>query len=210
MKKLTPKVPVKFLGMFTLSLLSVSAIVSLRNLPTTALLGTQAITFFLAAAICFFIPVALACAELSSGWPKEGGVYLWVEEAFGPNWGFLAVWLQWMESVVWLPTILSFIAATAAYLFKPELESNRLFLVGVMLSVLWGTTFLNFKSIKTSSSLSAIGVMLGTLIPGIVLIILGCSQLANAKASGYLQFSLTSLNPGTDLSTLVTFTAILL
>ncbi len=210
MKKLTPKVPTKFLGMFTLSLLSVSAIVSLRNLPTTALLGTQAITFFLAAAICFFIPVALACAELSSGWPKEGGVYLWVEEAFGPNWGFLAVWLQWMESVVWLPTILSFIAATAAYLFKPELEGNRFFLVGVMLSVLWGTTLLNFKDIKTSSALSAIGVMLGTLIPGIVLIVLGCSQLSHAAKSGYLQFSLATLNPGTDLSTLVTFTAILL
>lgn len=210
MKKLNSKTPAKFLGMFTLSLLSVSAIVSLRNLPTTALLGTQAITFFLAAALCFFIPVALACAELSSGWPKEGGVYLWVEEAFGPNWGFLAVWLQWMESVVWLPTILSFIAATAAYLFKPELEGNRIFLVGVMLCVLWGTTFLNFKSIKTSSALSAIGVLLGTLIPGIVLIVLGCSQLPNATATGHLQFSLASLNPGTDLSTLVTFTAILL
>lgn len=210
MKKLILNAPAKFLGMFTLSLLSVSAIVSLRNLPTTALLGTQAITFFLAAAICFFIPVALACAELSAGWPKEGGVYLWVEEAFGPNWGFLAVWLQWMESVVWLPTILSFIAATMAYLFKPELESNRLFLVGVMLCVLWGTTFLNFKGIKTSSSLSAIGVILGTIIPGIVLIVLGCSQLPHAEASGYLQFSFAALNPGTDLSTLVTFTAILL
>lgn len=196
--------------MFTLSLLSVSAIVSLRNLPTTALLGSQAITFFVAAAICFFIPVALACAELSSGWPKEGGVYLWVEEAFGPNWGFLAVWLQWMESVVWLPTILSFIAATMAYLVKPELEANRFFLVGVMLFVLWGTTLLNFKGIKTSSFLSAVGVILGTLIPGIVLIVLGCTQLPHVTASGYLHFSMDALNPGTDLSTLVTFTAILL
>jgi amino acid transporter len=209
-EKLISKTPAKFLGMFTLSLLSVSAIVSLRNLPTTALLGSQAITFFVAAAVCFFIPVALACAELSSGWPKEGGVYLWVEEAFGPNWGFLAVWLQWMESVVWLPAILSFIAATMAYLVKPELESNRLFLVGVMLFVLWGTTLLNFKGIKTSSFLSTLGVILGTLIPGIVLIILGCSQLPHAISTGYLQFSVDALNPGTDLGTLVTFTAILL
>lgn len=209
-KKLKSKTSAKFLGMFTLSLLSVSAIVSLRNLPTTALLGTQAITFFIAAAICFFIPVALACAELSAGWPKEGGVYLWVEEAFGPNWGFLAVWLQWMESVVWLPTILSFIAATTAYLFNADLENNRVFLVSIMLFVLWGTTLLNFKDIKTSSTLSAIGVMLGTIIPGIVLIVLGFSQLPHAEAAGYLTFSLDKLNPGTELGTLVTFTAILL
>jgi len=200
----------KFLGIFTLSMLSVSAIVSLRNLPTTALLGTQTITFFVAAALCFFIPVALACAELSSGWPKEGGVYLWVEEAFGPHWGFLAVWLQWMESVVWLPTILSFIAATMAYLFNPELASNKIFLVSIMLFVLWSTTFLNFRGIRTSSFLSSTGVILGTLIPGVVLIVLGCSQLPAAEMKGYLNFSSAALNPGTDLSTLVTFTAILL
>ncbi len=196
--------------MFTLSMLSVSAIISLRNLPTTALLGTQSITFFLIAALCFFIPVALACAELASGWPKEGGVYLWVEEAFGPNLGFLAVWLQWMESVVWLPTILSFIAATTAYLFDPALESNKIFLVSTMLIVLWSTTLLNFTGIKTSSFLSTIGVILGTLIPGIVLILLGCSQLPNAETKGLLTFSKEALIPSTDLSTLVTFTAILL
>lgn len=201
---------IKFLGTFTLAMLTVSAIVSLRNLPSTALLGPQVIPFFLAAAVCFFIPVALACAELASGWPKEGGVYLWVEEAFGPNWGFLAVWLQWMESVVWLPVILSFIAATAAYFFNPELESNKLFLVCAMLFVLWSITFLNFKGIKTSSLLSAVGVILGTLIPGLVLIVLGCSQLLTMEATGFLQFSKASVIPSNDFTTWVTFIAILL
>ena len=210
MNKLTPHATLKFLGMFSLSMLSVSAIISLRNLPTTALLGTQSVTFFLVAAICFFVPVALACAELASGWPKEGGVYLWVEEAFGPNLGFLAVWLQWMESVVWLPTILSFIAATTAYLFNPELENNKIFLVSIMVLVLWGATLINFIGIKTSSFLSTIGVVLGTLIPGAILILLGCSQLPTAEAKGLLIFSKDALIPSSDLSTLVTFTAILL
>jgi amino acid transporter len=176
----------------------------------TALLGAQSITFFLIAAVCFLIPVALACAELASGWPKEGGVYLWAEEAFGPHIGFLAVWLQWMESVVWLPTILSFIAATAAYLFNPALENNKIFLVTIMLLVLWSTTLINFMGIKTSSFLSAIGVILGTLIPGVVLILLGCSQLPVALTKGTLIFSKEALVPSSDLSTLVTFTAILL
>lgn len=210
MSKPTNNSPIKFLGMLTLSMLSVSAIVSLRNLPTTALLGTQAIPFFIAAAVCFFIPVALACAELASGWPKEGGVYLWVEEAFGANMGFLAVWLQWMESVVWLPTILSFIAATVSYLIDPALENNKIFLVTLMLSILWSTTFLNFKDLKTSSCLSAIGVVLGTLAPGVILIILGCSTWLDGGLTNHLNFSIDTLIPNSDLSTLVTFTAILL
>lgn len=198
------------MGSFTLAMLSVSAIVSLRNLPANALLGSQSITFFLAAGICFFIPVALACAELSSGWPKEGGVYLWVEEAFGPNMGFLATWLQWMESVIWLPTVLSFIAATIAYLINPALEANRMFIVGSMLVVLWSTTFINFMGIKTSSLLSSTGVLLGTLIPGILLIILGCTQLPAAQEKGYLAFSLDAMMPTGNLGTLVIFTGILL
>lgn len=202
--------PKKFLGVITLALLSVSAIISLRNLPTTALLGTQSIVFFIAAAIGFFIPVALVCAELAAAWPKKGGVYLWVAEAFGDDFGFLAVWLQWVESVVWLPTILSFIAATIAYLINPELENNKLFLVITMLSVLWGTTFLNFKGLKTSSFFSSFGVFFGTIIPGVILIILGFSHFPTAIEQGMLQFDQKNLIPTGDFTVLVTFTAILL
>lgn len=210
MTSLHKKSPIKFLGTFTLAMLSVSAIVSLRNLPTTAMLGPQSISFFIAAGLCFFIPVALVCAELASGWSKEGGVYLWVEEAFGPNWGFMAVWLQWMESVVWLPTILSFLAATTAYLIDPSLEQNRGFLVTVMLLFLWGITFLNFRGLKTSSLVSSLGVILGTIIPGIILIILGFTKLPSAETSGLLTISKTTIMPTAELGTLVTFTAILL
>ncbi len=202
--------PTKFLGTFTIAMLCVSAIISLRNLPTTALLGPQTITFFVAAGICFFIPVALVCAELASGWPQEGGVYLWIEAAFGANWGFLAVWLQWMESVVWLPTILSFIAGTTAYLINPELEQSRTFLVTTMFIVLWGTTFLNFKGLKTSSHLSTLGVILGTILPGIVLIALGWSALFNPETEHMLSFTAQNLLPKSEFSALVTFTAILL
>jgi len=202
--------PKKFLGVFVLAMLSVSAIISLRNLSTTALIGTQVISFFLIAGCCFFVPVALVCAELATGWPKEGGVYLWVEEAFGKKVGFLAVWLQWMESVVWLPTILSFIATTCAYLLNPALESNRLFLVSIMLFILWGTTFLNFTGIRVSSVFSTIGVILGTLLPGLVLIVLGCTKISAAQSAGWLNFSADTLIPKGDLGTLVTFTSILL
>lgn len=210
MSKLKNNPPQKFLGIFTLALLSVSAIISLRNLPTTALLGSESIAFFVAAGLGFFIPVALVCAELAAGWPKKGGVYLWVTEAFGADFGFLAVWLQWVESVVWLPTILSFIAATAAYLLNPSLATNKLFLVTIMLTVLWATTFLNFRGLKTSSLFSTIGVLLGTIIPGIVLIVLGFSHFSTGVEQGLLQFTTEGLTPRADFSVLVTFTAILL
>lgn len=206
----SPQKSTHFMGAFTLAMLSVSAIISLRNFPSTALEGTKAIFFFTIAGLFFFLPVALSCAELASGWPKKGGVYTWVTEAFGPKWGFLAIWLEWVESVVWLPTVLSFMAATTAYLFKPSLENNSFFIIGMMLTYLWGSTLLNFQGIRTSSWISTIGVIVGSLLPALVLIILGGSHINTGIKLGNLDFSVSGLFPSGNLSALVTFTAILL
>ena len=63
---------------FALVMLISGAIDSLRNLPTTALFGPTLIFFFVIAAVLFLIPTALVSAELSSTFPKSGGVYDWV------------------------------------------------------------------------------------------------------------------------------------
>ena len=81
----------------TMALLTVAAVLSLRNLPSEAEYGYSVIFYITMAAICFFVPSALVSAELASGWPQDGGVYLWVKEAFGPKWGFVAVFMQWVE-----------------------------------------------------------------------------------------------------------------
>src|SRR5262245_25822142 len=110
----------KILGVFSLVMINVIAVDSLRSLPFSATYGFSLIFYYLLAAICFFFPVALVAAELATGWPNKGGIYVWVREAFGERWGFLVIWLQWIYNVVWYPTILAFIAGTIAYLFDPK------------------------------------------------------------------------------------------
>ncbi|HKY69629.1 MAG TPA: amino acid permease, partial [Gammaproteobacteria bacterium] len=151
-------------------MISISAIIALRNLPMMAINGFSSIFFYSGAVLFFFIPISLVCAELTSGWPKQGGVYAWVSEAFGQQFGALAIWLEWIESVVWLPTVLSFIAGTVAYLIDPDLADNRLFLLGVMLTVLWSSSILNFFGMKTSGWVSTVGIILGSIIPGSLII----------------------------------------
>ncbi len=53
--------------------------------------------------IVFFIPYGLITAELGSAWPGEGGVYVWVREAFGPKWGSTVAWLYWINNATWIP-----------------------------------------------------------------------------------------------------------
>ena len=109
------------LTLFSLVMITIGSVDSIRNLPATALFGSSLIFFFCLAAICFLIPCALVSAELASSWAKQGGVYIWVKEAFGQRFGFLAIWFQWIENVIWYPTILAFVAGTLGYLISPDL-----------------------------------------------------------------------------------------
>ena len=159
------------LNVFVLAMLITGAIDSVRNLPATALFGSSLIFFFIFSAIVFLIPTALVSAELTATWAERGGVYQWVKLAFGEKVGFLAVWIQWISNLVWFPTILSFIAGTAAYLVDPALAQNKTFLVTVILSTFWLLTLLNLKGIETSAKFASFCAVIGMIVP-IALIIL--------------------------------------
>lgn len=161
------------LSLFSLTLITVVSVDSIRNLPATALFGSQLIFFFILGALLFLIPCALVSAELSSGWPKQGGIYIWVKEAFGESFGFLAIWYQWIENVIWYPTILSFVASTLGYLIDPKLVNNKYFLITCILSAFWGATWINLRGMRSSALFSNLCAIAGLLIPMTLIIVLG-------------------------------------
>ena len=143
--------------------------------------GYALIFYYVFAALVFLIPLALISAELATGWPKKGGVFAWVKEAYGPKWGFLAIWLQWFQSAIWFPILLTFAASTIAFLFNPDLASNKWFVVAIILVTYWAATFINFRGMKSSSLISSLCVIAGTLIPGAIIIILGIVWVAGGN-----------------------------
>jgi putative glutamate/gamma-aminobutyrate antiporter len=165
----------KVISIFTLVMINLAAIGSIRNWPTIAETGFSSVFFFLLAALVFFLPTALISAELATGWPKIGGIFVWVKEAFGQRLGFLAIWLLWVENVVWYPTILTFIAATIAYIFDPSWGENKTYLILTSLASFWLLTWINMKGMKISGYISTVGVIIGSFIPAAVIIFLGCS-----------------------------------
>lgn len=164
---------IKRINVFMLAMLITGAIDSIRNLPTTALFGAELIFFCIFAAVVFLIPTALVAADLSSRLPEHGGVYRWVRLAFGENMGFLTVWLQWINTIVWYPTILSFIAGTLAYLIDPALLDDKVYLVSVILITFWALTLLNLRGLHVSAKFASICTVIGMVIPMAVIIILG-------------------------------------
>lgn len=184
----------KKLGIFTLAMINVAAVLSLRNFPPMAEYGYAVIFYLTLSSLCFFIPSALVSAELASGWPKKGGVFLWVKEAFGPKWGFVAIFMQWVENLPWFPAIFAFAASAIAYLFNPALAANKLFVIVIIWVSIWAATFLNFRSMRLSAFLSSSGAILGTILPGVLIITLGIIHVSLGKPTA-IAFSVHNLIP---------------
>ena len=178
--------PGAVIGMMAFAIMNVTTIVSLRGMPAQAEYGLASIFYYLFAAIVFLIPVSLVAAELASTFPKQGGVFRWVGEAFGPRWGFAALYYQWQAVVIWFPTVLIFAAAALAYIWWPPtfgeaLSNNKLYTIVVLLAVYWFVTIFTFRGMQSSARLSSLGGLFGTIIPGAVLIALGIAYVAMGK-----------------------------
>lgn len=169
-----------------MTIMIITTVVSLRGLPSQAEFGIQSIFYYLFAAIFFLVPFSLVCAELASTYTHSGGLYRWVSEAFGPRWGWSAMYLEWQTLVIWFPAVLMFAAVSLAYIFWPEsfdarLSANKLYTLIVVLAVYWITNFIAFRGMKSSKILSTLGGLFGTIVPGAILIILGVAYLCMGK-----------------------------
>ena len=166
------------LGVFTLAIMNVTAVVSLRGLPAEAEYGVSSAFYYLFAALVFLIPTALVAAELAAMFQdKQGGVFRWVGEAFGKKAGFLAIWLQWIESTIWYPTVLTFGAVAIAFIGMNHsgdmlLASNRFYTLAVVLFIYWLATFISLKGLDWVGKVAKIGGLVGTIIPAGLLVVL--------------------------------------
>lgn len=177
------------LGVFTLAIMNVTAVVSLRGLPAEAEYGISSAFYYLFAAIVFLIPTSFVAAELAAMFQdKQGGVFRWVGEAFGKRIGFLAIWLQWVESTIWYPTVLTFGAVSLAFIGSNStkdmvLASNKIYTLAVVLIIYWAATFISLKGLGWVSKVAKIGGLVGTIIPAFLLMILAVAYLATGGTS---------------------------
>ena len=162
----------RVLGTRDVVLLYAIAIVSLQWLSTAAQIGPASLLMWLLALLVFFVPSGLAAMELSSRHSGDGGLYLWVRSAFGDLHGFIAGWCYVVSNLVFFPTLLLFIAGTAARsaaALWPGLGDSLPFNAGVALLVLWTTIGVNLVGLKaarrvTNGCALLMGVVLAVLV----------------------------------------------
>lgn len=137
---------------------------NIRNLPTIAIYGEQIIQLYTIVGLCFFVPCGFVTMTFAMTFFKnEGGIYHWVSQAFGKKMGFMAIWLQWIENVVWFPSIVAFIAAAITHIFS--ISFDKYTLTALIITIFWVSTWINLKGIELTAKISLYCTILGLIVP---------------------------------------------
>jgi amino acid transporter len=171
-----------------LALFYVVSGLSVRWTAMAAAAGPSILVVWVAALICFFVPLAASVAELSSRHPDEGGLYVWTREAFGGFSGFIAAWTYWMSNLPFFPGVLYFGAASALFAFGPRAQAlarSPGYYVAFAVGWLAIITLLNIRGVDAGKWLNNVSA-LGGLVPLAVLILLAAASYGRFGAATHL------------------------
>lgn len=194
-----PAVP--WISWVALAFMTTSSVASLRSAPSMAVYGLACVFLYLVPAVVFLIPTALVAAELASGWP--GGVFNWVSQGLSKPLGFLAVWCQFAMTIFYYPTLLAYVASTFAYVINPRLADNGLYTAIVIMVCFWTGVWVSSQGTKAVAGLSSAGLIIGTLVPGVLLVILGLVFLGQGNPSAAPMSTSNLLPPWAGIASLV-------
>ena len=164
-----------------MAMLTLGSVGDLGATPATAVLGLASVVIFVLPAIVFLLPASLVSAELASGWP--GGVYNWVSEGISPRMGFVAIWCQFAQTTFYYPALLAYVASTLAYVFAPSLAHSGLYTTVVIIVLFWSAVLVSARGVLSTGRLASYGIFIGTLVPGLLLVLLAAIYLLQGNAS---------------------------
>ena len=110
----------------------ISAMVAVDTVGAIAIGGAQAFTWLLVLFATFFVPSALASAELGAAIPEEGGAYVWVRSAFGGFTGALTSLLYWAGTPMWLGGSLTVVAIAVYESFGSPMSTASALIFGAI------------------------------------------------------------------------------
>jgi amino acid transporter len=164
-----------------MAMLTLGSVGDLGATPATAVLGLASVAVYVLPAIVFLVPASLVSAELSSGWP--GGVYNWVSEGISPRMGFVAIWCQFAQTTFYYPAVLAYVASTLAYVFAPSFARSGLYTTVVIIVLFWSAVLVSARGLLATGRLASYGIVIGTLVPGVLLVLLAAIYLLQGNTS---------------------------
>lgn len=174
---------VRGIGLFAFTFALMNAVIGggIFSLPAAMAhaAGAQALIAYLICAAAM-AAVVLCCAEAGSRVPTSGGMYGWVEAAFGPLAGFIGGVLLWLSCVLAAGGIAAALGESLAKL-APAVPAPWI-RDAVIVAVLGGVALLNSISVKTASRVIGWATAL-KLLPLLLFLGVGFSHIEPGKLS---------------------------
>jgi len=165
----------RILGLVPMVLFSVSAMITLDSVATVAASGWRGVGVFVVLAALFYAPYGFITAELGSAFPQEGGIYVWIREAYGERVGGVCAWFYWVNLAYWAPAVFVIFAGTVRSAFWPEMSRTweELIVIGLLwLVVAVGVLPLRLTTwVNNASAAAKIAVLLAAGFAGLVLVL---------------------------------------
>ncbi|MFN7035582.1 MAG: APC family permease [Bellilinea sp.] len=145
-----------------MTLFTVAAILVIDTLAPSAAIGPSSISWWIITLVLFFIPYGLITAELGTTYPEQGGLYIWVRNAFGERWAARTTWLYWINVALWMPSVYVLFAGMFAQLFIPDLSLWGQIAIGVLMT--WVTVIIGIVALDVGKWVPNIGALIKALI----------------------------------------------
>jgi basic amino acid/polyamine antiporter, APA family len=140
---------------------------SIWTLPATMAkaAGPLALAAWAITAVGYFF-IARTYARLGSRWPKTGGPYIYVREAFGDFAGFQTVWSYWLSATIGNAAIVTAVVGYATG-FSDALRDSPMQQFVLAQTLLWALCALNTVGVQHSARLQIV-LMFLTVVPLII------------------------------------------
>jgi glutamate:GABA antiporter len=186
----------------------VAAVVGPRWIATAAAVGPSSLVIWLIGFLALFVPLGFTVVELSSRYPQEGGLYVWIRRAFGDYTGFLSGWMYWASNLSYFPGLLYFSAASVLFAFGAHGHALSQSVPYFMTASLVGLAFsliLNLLGLNIGKWLHNAGAI-GTWVP--IGLLIGAGFVAFMRFGSATSFAAPALMPGMHLQDLVLWSTI--
>jgi amino acid transporter len=176
-----------------MTLFTVCAILVIDTIAPSAAIGPSTISWWIITLLLFFIPYGLITAELGTTYPEQGGLYVWINRAFGGRWAARTTWLYWINVALWMPAVYILFAGMFAQLFAPDLGLWAQILIGIVMT--WITVAIGCVTLETSKWVPNIGAIF----KAVIMVVLGVAGFVYASRNGIANdLSLSALLPKWD------------
>ncbi len=188
--KLKKVVGPRDLVLFYIACTASMRVVALSTENGPSVLGLWVLGFFL-----FYVPQAFTSLELTARHPDEGGIYIWVQRAFGDFHGFITAWFYWATILVYFPAALMFSATNAAFIIPrwSYLADQPGYLLAASLVGLAIVVVVNVRGLDIAKRLHNASGYLNIGMPGLMVVGLGFLTWVNYGSA--TEFSMRTVTP---------------